>query len=157
MRADSFELELALGGGLLIAFATSFHLLMKGRVTGMSGLLGGVLGSDGSKWKISMLCSMVITSCAFWMYFKFGTVNKGKTYIFSAPTFMVSGLDIIGFAMGGLLVGAGTKLANGCTSGHGVCGLANFSVRSWVAVIIFVALGMTIASIRYHEPFLNNS
>lgn len=56
----------------------------------------------------------------------------------------------MGFALAGLLVGIGTKLSNGCTSGHGLCGLARFSLRSLVAVLTFLIAGMAIATIIYH-------
>ena len=61
---------------------------------------------------------------------------------------MVSGLSFVGFGLGGLLVGIGTKLGNGCTSGHGVCGLPRFSVRSWVSVPVFMIAAIIIANIR---------
>ncbi|EAS05352.2 YeeE/YedE family protein (macronuclear) [Tetrahymena thermophila SB210] len=157
MRAEPYELYLALGGGLLISLATIFHLYMKGRITGMSGLLSGIIGNEGSKWKISLLSGMAITSCVFWLIFKFDPVNEGKTYIFSPPQALVSSLDIFGFALAGLLVGIGTKLGNGCTSGHGVCGLPRFSVRSFVAVFFFMAFGFGVASLRLYHPFLDDS
>lgn len=157
MKIEPFELYLALGGGLLISVATTFHLLMKGRITGMSGMLSGVIGNEGSRWKISLLCGMGVTSCVFWLIFKFNPVNEGKTYIFSPSAALVSDLDIFGFALAGLLVGMGTKLSNGCTSGHGVCGITRFSLRSFVAVFVFMAFGVGIASLKLYYPFLNES
>jgi uncharacterized membrane protein YedE/YeeE len=57
--------------------------------------------------------------------------------------------------IGGLLVGWGTKMGNGCTSGHGVCGLPRLAPRSMVAVPVFMAAGMAMASLRYYLPFLH--
>ncbi len=59
--------------------------------------------------------------------------------------------------MGGFLVGIGTKLGNGCTSGHGVCGLPRFSIRSFAAVCSFMFTGFVLATFRYYVPFLNGS
>lgn len=70
---------------------------------------------------------------------------------------MIGNLDFVGFAIAGYLVGVGTKLSNGCTSGHGVCGLPRFSKRSWVSVGVFLSLGIALATLKYHEPFLDNT
>lgn len=59
--------------------------------------------------------------------------------------------------LGGLLVGVGTRLANGCTSGHGVCGLPRFSLRSLVAVIIFMIVAIITATIRFYYPYFNQN
>lgn len=58
--------------------------------------------------------------------------------------------------LGGILVGLGTKMANGCTSGHGVCGLPRFAPRSIVATMTFMAAGFAFATLRYYYPFLTN-
>jgi uncharacterized membrane protein YedE/YeeE len=63
----------------------------------------------------------------------------------------------LGFAIGGILVGFGTKLGNGCTSGHGVCGLPRFSIRSLVAVSCFLTSGLIIATLRGAFPFLEET
>jgi hypothetical protein len=64
---------------------------------------------------------------------------------------MVEGLSLVGFAIGGFFVGIGTKMGNGCTSGHGLCGMPRFSLRSWVAVITFFGVALLTAN------FLNAS
>ena len=69
---------------------------------------------------------------------------------------MVKNLSIIGFALSGFLVGLGTKLSNGCTSGHGVCGLPRFSKRSWAAVMIFLPAGIIISTFGKYIPFTNS-
>jgi len=65
-------------------------------------------------------------------------------------------LHIVGWVIGGFLVGFGTKLGNGCTSGHGICGLPRFSIRSWVAVPTFMMFGIIMATIRYYSGFLES-
>lgn len=60
----------------------------------------------------------------------------------------VANLSLFGFGLGGLLVGAGSKLQNGCTSGHGVCGLPRFTKRSWLAVSTFLAVGVLTSTWR---------
>ena len=65
-------------------------------------------------------------------------------------------MDIFGFAISGFLVGIGTKLGNGCTSGHGVCGLPRFSIRSYIAVFVFMLFGFAMSNLKYYFPFLNS-
>ena len=69
---------------------------------------------------------------------------------------VVKGLNLAGWIIAGLLVGFGTKLGNGCPSGHGVCGLARQSCRSFMAVPTFVAFAIAMASLRYYLNLLNN-
>lgn len=68
---------------------------------------------------------------------------------------MVGKLDIVGFGIAGFLTGVGTKMSNGCTSGHGVCGLPRFSIRSWVAVGTFLSVAFGLATLKFHVPFLD--
>jgi uncharacterized membrane protein YedE/YeeE len=62
---------------------------------------------------------------------------------------MIDRLSYVGYAISGFLVGIGTKMSNGCTSGHGVCGLPRFSKRSWVSVCVFFITAMIIATLRH--------
>lgn len=64
--------------------------------------------------------------------------------------------DIAAWIIGGFLVGVGTRMGNGCTSGHGVCGIPRFAPRSIVATMVFMATGFMMATLRYYRPFLNN-
>lgn len=100
---------------------------------------------------------MGITSCVFWLIFGFDAFNEGKSYIFSPPAVTIAGLDLFGFALAGLLIGAGSRLAKGCTSGHGVCGLPRLSVRSYIASFLFVVFGLSLATLRYNNPFLSST
>ena len=77
--------------------------------------------------------------------------------VFADAEFNIAGLDFVGFCLAGLLVGFGTKLGNGCTSGHGVCGMPRWSIRSWVAVGTFMSLGIIIATIKHYADFLHTA
>ena len=81
----------------------------------------------------------------------------GTTPFFDEKDLLVKDLNLGGFVLAAFLVGFGTKMGNGCTSGHGVCGLPRLSIRSLVAVCLFMFTGIAIATLRFHEPFLNNS
>lgn len=129
-------------GGILISLATSFNLLLKGRITGMSGILFGLLTLNDFIWKLSLILGIIWTSSLF-------KIAAGKTnWFFDPPIEYLKNLSLIGIAFSGYLVGLGTKLANGCTSGHGVCGLPRLSKRSFVAVGTFLSFGIFIATIR---------
>ena len=75
--------------------------------------------------------------------------------IFDSIDYYYMNNNSLSWAIGGLLVGLGTRLANGCTSGHGVCGLPRFSLRSLVAVITFMLVAIALATFRFHYPFFN--
>jgi uncharacterized protein len=64
--------------------------------------------------------------------------------------------NVAAWIIGGILVGWGTKMANGCTSGHGVCGLPRFAPRSIIATMTFMAAGFALATLRYYYPFLTS-
>lgn len=83
----------------------------------------------------------------------FDKVN-GTTPFFDKKDIMISHLDLIGFAIAGFCVGLGTKMGNGCTSGHGVCGLPRLSIRSYVAVACFMTTGIAVGTLRYYVKFL---
>ncbi|EGR29215.1 hypothetical protein IMG5_160950 [Ichthyophthirius multifiliis] len=99
----------------------------------MSGLISGIINYNQSHWKISIISGILVTTCIFWLIFKFEKIKNTETYIFPTPEQQLKDLNIFGFALSGFLVGIGTKLGNGCTSGHGVCGLPRLSIRSYVA------------------------
>ncbi len=126
-----------LAGGLLIGLSAALLLLLNGRIAGISGLVAG-LGRPGERR---------IADAAFLI----GLVLGPPLYALLAGDWPVmriaAGLPVL--ALAGLLVGFGTRLGSGCTSGHGVCGLARFSPRSLAAVLTFLATGMlTVALVR---------
>jgi len=118
-------------GGALIGIAASLLLLLNGRIAGVSGILGGIAGPIGGTER-------------FWRFaFVIGLICGAAIYSFAAGGLTIelraSNLNLL---MAGLLVGFGTRLGSGCTSGHGVCGLARRSPRSLAATITFMAFGV---------------
>jgi uncharacterized membrane protein YedE/YeeE len=137
---------LAMSGGLLISLATSTNLLIKGRLSGLSGILFSIISLDREtfNWKFPFMMSFIFFGSLARFFMSF----DGQNQFFVAPQELVFGLSKIGFLVGGLCVGLGTKLANGCTSGHGVCGLPRFAVRSWVSVPTFLVTAVIVANIK---------
>lgn len=128
----------ALAGGALIGLAASVALLGNGRVAGISGTLGRAFDTgEGRDFRVPFLLALVAV----------GALAYAVTpSAFGAPLRSTSTL-----ALAGLLVGVGTALGNGCTSGHGVCGLARLSPRSLVAVVTFMLTGgLTVALAGAH-------
>lgn len=118
-------------GGVIIGLAATIMLLFNGRVTGISGILGGVLNKNSldKSWRILFLVGLVLGG-----FFLKLIRPEVFTLISSATT-----LDYI---VAGFLVGVGTLLGNGCTSGHGVCGISRLSPRSIVATVTFISAGV---------------
>jgi len=119
----------ALLGGILIGLSASIMLLMTGQVTGISGILGGAITKprEGG-WRIAFLVGLVFA----------GVVGVALSPERFANT---TGRSVAVLLTAGFLVGFGTRLGSGCTSGHGVCGLSRFSPRSLVATLTFIAAG----------------
>ena len=118
-------------GGLMIGSAAALFLLANGRIMGARGLIGGLI--DRSGWsnaaeRISFLVGLALVPAAM--------VLLGGV---AADTQITSNLAVVIGA--GLLVGVGTRLANGCTSGHGVCGISRFSLRGMVATVFYLLAG----------------
>ena len=127
----------ALLGGALIGLAAAIALVVHGRIAGISGTLGRALDEDGGAgFRIPFLLGLVGTGLVVAMLWP---------HAIGAPLARTSTL-----AIAGLLVGVGTTLANGCTSGHGVCGIARLSKRSFVAVGVFMASAMITVQIARH-------
>lgn len=121
----------ALLGGVLIGLAVSLMMLFNGRVTGISGILAGILRPTKTDldWRISFLAGLLL---------------GGFTLLYFRPEAFVQISSAVwgDYVVAGLLVGFGTLLGNGCTSGHGVCGISRFSVRSLFATVTFIVFGM---------------
>lgn len=120
----------ALYGGLLIGLAASLLILFNGRIAGISGILGGLLTPQpgGVAWRVLFLVGLIISPLVYSTFAPLPTIELKAD----------SNLLIIA----GLLVGFGTRLGNGCTSGHGVCGMARLSTRSIVATVTFMIAGI---------------
>ena len=152
LSSDAF---LALFGGILISIATSFNLLFTGRITGMSGIYFGLINFDRNSfhWRSVFLFMMMITTILLWNLTGFENV-LGFAPLFDQPAQLVKNLSRVGYFLAGLLVGTGARLGNGCTSGHGVCGLPRLSKRSWIFVPVFLIFGILMATYRDYAPFL---
>jgi uncharacterized protein len=133
----SFTPVSALVGGALIGVAATLLLLLNGRVAGVQGMVAGL--SRG-----------VAGDAGFRAWFLLGLLAAGVVAVVLAPGSLALGpRPIWALGLAGLLVGAGTHLANGCTSGHGVCGVSRGSPRSLVATATFIATGVvTVALLR---------
>jgi uncharacterized membrane protein YedE/YeeE len=128
----------ALAGGILIGLAAAWLILDAGRILGASGLLGGLIPPRSGDWQWRALALLGLV------------VSPLVARILFAPPAPVIEANAATLIVGGLLVGFGTRLGNGCTSGHGVCGLARLSPRSLVATATFMAAGfVTVFLVRH--------
>jgi hypothetical protein len=127
-------------GGLLIGVAAVLLMAMNGRIMGISGILGQlVIPAPGDiAWRVAFVVGLVAAPVAY------GLIAMGGL---PQVTVDVSALTVV---LGGLLVGIGTRFGGGCTSGHGVCGMARFSVRSISATVTFVAVAMLTVYVTRH-------
>ncbi len=118
----------AIGGGL-IGIATIWLMAANGRIAGISGIAGSLIGPDGGDrtWRLAFIIGLIVAPL--------GYMATGREIDVSIP----ASTPILVIA--GLLVGIGTQLGSGCTSGHGVCGISRFSVRGIVATITFMVTG----------------
>jgi uncharacterized membrane protein YedE/YeeE len=128
-----------LAGGALIGAAAALLLLANGRIAGISGILGGLLGPSARDW--AWRTAFVVGLLAGPALFRLGAGHWPEVRIGASWPMLVAA---------GLLVGFGTRLGSGCTSGHGVCGLARLSPRSFGAVATFMAAAMlTVFLVRH--------
>ena len=135
---NNFTPWMSLAGGILVGLASAAFLLLNGRIAGISGLLGGLLRAPAGErgWRMAFLG---------------GLVAAPLVYALAAP---LPGVDLdAGFpalVLAGLLVGLGTRYGSGCTSGHGICGIARRSPRSYLATAAFLAAGfLTVYLLRH--------
>jgi uncharacterized membrane protein YedE/YeeE len=136
---ENFTPFSALAGGGLIGLSAGLLLVTTGRITGISGIVAGMLvaASDGRLWRGLFLAGLIL-GCGF-----VRLVSADAVPI----TIVASNAELL---VAGLLVGFGTRLANGCTSGHGICGMARLSPRSIVATLTFIASGaITVFMMRH--------
>ena len=136
---ENFTPLSALVGGVLIGLSASLLWLTTGRVAGISGVLGGLLGPERGdvNWRLAFLAGLM--AAPLFVAAATGALPT-VTIAASWPTLV----------LGGLLVGFGTRLGGGCTSGHGVCGVARLSPRSLLATLLFMTAGATVAIIVRH-------
>ena len=125
-------------GGILIGLASVALLAANGRIAGISGILHGLVAQPpGDRaWRAAFILGLVLAGFAW--------------HAFAGPALAREGFGLGWAAAAGLLVGFGTRVSGGCTSGHGVCGLGRFSPRSLVAVAVFMASGMATTYVMRH-------
>jgi uncharacterized membrane protein YedE/YeeE len=140
MHIDSLHFTpwASLAGGILIGLATALLLLANGRIAGISGILGGLLrpARGDVAWRVAFLLGLFIAPLV-WLTMR----AMPPAQIDHSPAVL---------AVGGLLVGIGTRFGSGCTSGHGVCGIARLSPRSLTATACFMAAGFVTVFIVRH-------
>ena len=126
-------------GGVLIGLSSALLLVLMGRVAGISGIASGLLESTSPdfRWRLPYVAGLVTAGVV-----AFSIWPAGVSYTPDRSLFVVG--------LAGLLVGLGTQLGNGCTSGHGICGLGRRSLRSLVAVGVFIATAMATVAVMEH-------
>ncbi|HEY0146257.1 MAG TPA: YeeE/YedE family protein [Methylovirgula sp.] len=125
-------------GGVLIGLSASLLMSFNGRIAGISGILGELLafrrGAIG--WRLAFIAGLVTAPLLY------------RSFSGALPFTITPSVPVL--IVGGLLVGIGTRMGSGCTSGHGVCGLARFSKRSLAATLIFMAAGIATVFVARH-------
>lgn len=128
----------SLAGGIVIGIAVAIFVLFNGRIAGISGILGGLIrpkrGDIG--WRTAFILGLLLAPFAF------------TAFAPLPPMHIDAGSGLL--VMAGLLVGIGTRYGAGCTSGHGVCGLSRFSLRSLVATAAFMIAGFLTVFVMRH-------
>lgn len=125
-------------GGLLIGLAAALLLLFNGRIAGISGILGGLLRpvKIDVSWRVAFLAGLIVAPIIY-------------AVVAPVPAVQIDASTVI-LLVAGLLVGIGTRIGSGCTSGHGVCGISRASPRSVVATLSFMAAGFFIVYVVRH-------
>lgn len=129
----------ALSGGALIGLASVVMLALLGRIAGISGILGGLIsgGRSGDRlWRIAFLLGLAAGAVICRM--------------FLGPLPVQLQAENLQLIVAGLLVGFGTRLGSGCTSGHGICGIARLSPRSLAATVTFISAGIITVYVTRH-------
>jgi uncharacterized membrane protein YedE/YeeE len=146
--ASGYEVDVIMGefdplsgllGGLMLGLGAGGFMLLAGRISGISGILGTSFSARGKElgWRLAFIAGLVCGPLAV-------------TLVTGAPVEVRIAATAPGLVLAGILVGFGTRLGRGCTSGHGICGIARLSPRSLVATAVFVAVGMAVVSIVHH-------
>jgi uncharacterized membrane protein YedE/YeeE len=126
-------------GGALIGLSAVLLMLSTGRIAGISGIFSGLLNvhDDDKSWRVAFLAGLILAPVLA------GLIGYGM----AQPALPSSWIVI---AVAGLLVGFGTRLGGGCTSGHGICGIARLSPRSIAATIVFIVMAVVTVAITRH-------
>lgn len=129
-------------GGALIGVASLILLLLIGRIAGVSGfILQAMKSSEERFWRLSFIIGILLGGGVY------VSLSEHIALPQYAPEFS---LDTIWYVVAGLLVGLGTSIGSGCTSGHGICGMSRLSIRSIIAVLVFMLVAMITASVFHN-------
>lgn len=130
---------LSLAGGMLLGAACILLLLLNGKIAGISGMLGGLLTGHAKEriWRVLFLTGMALGG---WLTAHFSGISFPQTYDATS----------VHIALAGLCVGLGASIGNGCTSGHGICGIGRLSLRSITATAVFMATAAITVFFRLH-------
>jgi uncharacterized protein len=136
---SAFDPISALVGGGLIGLASALLMLLNGRIAGISGILGGALTTSARDkiWRVLFIAGLIGAPIVIGLF----------GHPLPEPQMPASWLLIVA---AGILVGFGARYGGGCTSGHGVCGIARLSARSLVATVIFMASAIAVVAIMRH-------
>jgi len=126
-------------GGLLIGLAVTLMMLLNGRIAGISSIVSGLLTpkSGDTGWRAAFVVGLLLGALAFIL----AVGGPTQVDVLASPPAIL---------IGGLLVGFGTRMGSGCTSGHGLCGIARFSRRSIVATAVFFGVAMVTVFLARH-------
>lgn len=135
---ENFTPWSSLAGGVLIGLAASMMILMNGRIAGISGIVGSISSAHRADipWRVAFIAGLVFSP------FLYGMLGNAPQFNLDA-----SNMQIV---IAGLLVGLGSRFGSGCTSGHGVCGIARLSLRSIVATVVFISAGVVTVYVTHH-------
>jgi uncharacterized membrane protein YedE/YeeE len=138
MEIVNFTPVPALIGGMLIGLGSVLLLLLSGRIAGISGILGGLLPPTRGDmtWRLAFIAGLAVSGLGFVL------LGDVSAIVIEADTPLL--------IAAGLLVGVGTRLGSGCTSGHGICGIGRLSPRGIVATCIFLGIGMVTVFVTRH-------
>jgi len=138
MGMTEFTPLTGLAGGLLIGFASLLLLLGSGRIAGISGIFGGLLTLAGDRgWRIAFIAGLLLAGLAW-------PLLTGN----ALPVDLQVGWPLM--LLAGFIVGFGTRMGGGCTSGHGVCGIGRLAPRSMVATVVFMATAFLTTFVMRH-------
>lgn len=136
--ATEFTPWAGLIGGAMIGLGATLLMLLTGRIAGVSGILAGAIEMTGKEriWRTVFIAGLLLGGIVF-------SAGGGNARIWVTDNWPI-------LVIGGVLVGIGTRMGNGCTSGHGVCGLARLSTRSIVASVTFMAVTFVTVYVTRH-------
>jgi uncharacterized membrane protein YedE/YeeE len=126
-------------GGVLIGLSATLLMLLTGRIAGISGIVGGGLNFTASDkgWRVGFVGGLLLAP----------VIASLLGYPMPSPQMPASWIIIVA---AGLLVGLGTRLGGGCTSGHGICGISRLSTRSFIATAIFIFTAIVVVALTHH-------